>query len=449
MRRAAVGIIMVLAVTLSACSNSGGTFTGTKKESSKAVESGIAADTTATIAGNVETTKAEAAEEGQGLALFGGQTYTEVGQPDALSDDISTYQIQINDCVMEFPMEYSTLLLKGWSVNTLYGNDTSPLSSDDYAMVQFVRGDIQLGFLVFNPDVSTRKVKDCVIAGVEVNLLDYSEDDVIKLPKDVTIGVTGLDEVLTIMGEPDKTDEFRSDDVKVDYWQYCEIEDFLSSELNGLAKKQLTFKNGVLVDIKICCFKATDNFEFSEGNPLIIPDYEVPTELTDKLSDNIVSFGGDLYRLPAPAYAFLENGWEMTKYYKELDDGADTTIAGKDNMDVCLERNGVRVITKLYNPNDEAILVKNTMIHGLGSTYSYGSVEEGVSEISGGIHLGMEEEELENILISENIEYEKDITTSDEAEGSSVTTRFKLSNSVGSAIVCQDGIVTAIRWNVE
>ena len=167
------------------------------------------------------------------------------------------------------------------------------------------------------------------------------------------------------------------------------------------------------------------------SNPLIIPDYEVPTELTDKLSDNIVSFGGDLYRLPVPAYAFLENGWEMTKYYKELDDGADTTIAGKDNMDVCLERNGVRVITKLYNPNDEAILVKNTMIHGLGSTYSYGSVEEGVSEISGGIHLGMEEEELENILISENIEYEKDITTSDEAEGSSVTTRFKLSNSVG------------------
>ena len=68
MRRAAVGIIMVLAVTLSACSNSGGTFTGTKKESSKAVESGIAADTTATIAENVETTKAEAAEEEIGRA---------------------------------------------------------------------------------------------------------------------------------------------------------------------------------------------------------------------------------------------------------------------------------------------------------------------------------------------------------------------------------------------
>ena len=112
-----VGIIIVLALALSGCSNSGGKPAVENYESSSEIVSGTEADTTSESVGITEN---ETDEEIQGVALFGGQTYTESGQPTALSDDVSTYQIQINDCVMEFPMEYSALLAKGWSVNTLY-----------------------------------------------------------------------------------------------------------------------------------------------------------------------------------------------------------------------------------------------------------------------------------------------------------------------------------------
>lgn len=446
MGKTKVGIIIVLALALSACSNSGGKPAGETYERSSEIVSETEADTTSESVGATEN---ETDEEIQGVVLFGGQTYTESGQPTALSDDVSTYQIQINDCVMEFPMEYSALLAKGWSVNTLYGNDTSPLKSKDYTMVQFTRQNIQLGFIVYNPDITVRKVKDCVIAGVEVNLLDYSADDIIKLPKDITIGVTGLDETVSVMGEPDKTKVFQSDDVKVDYWEYIAGGDVLQISPEGLAKKKLTFKNGVLVDIELCCFDPTDNFEFSEGNPSIVPEYEAPEKITDELGDNIVRFGGDLYRLPAPAYSFLENGWEMTEMYEELEKGADTTIAGNDNIDVYLERNGERVIASLDNSNDEAILAKNAIIHKLGSQYSYNDAEGSVSEISGGISLGMEEAELEDILISENIEYEKRTTTSSREGADTVTTEFEIGNSGRSCIVCKDGVVTAISWYVE
>ena len=45
-----------------------------------------------------------------------------------------------------------------------------------------------------------------MIAGVEINMLDYTESDTIRLPNNIIIGTSSLEEVIDIMGEPDNTD---------------------------------------------------------------------------------------------------------------------------------------------------------------------------------------------------------------------------------------------------
>lgn len=396
---------------------------------------------------NAETEDVETEEDISGQELFGGQYNVDDVQNATLSDDINSYQIQIDDCVLEFPMPYSTLLLKGWNVNTLYGNDTSPLKCGEYTTVQFVRGELQFGFFIYNPDITIRKVKDCVIAGVEINMLDYTESDTIRLPNNIIIGTSSIEEVIDIMGEPDNTEVFESDNVKVDYIKYIENADIFKVDTDSRAEKRLTFKNGILVDVELSCFKANDGFEFSKGNPDIVPKYDEPTELTDSMADNIVCFKDELYRLPVPAYAFLNNGWEMRENYEKLDDGADTTIAGNDKIGVFLERDGFRFIAYLCNKNDEAILARNAMIYELGSTE-----EDSLSEVSGGICIGLDETELENILNNANIEYDKTIDTSEDGDKKSISTEFRIKNSSGysmSYVKCEVGKVVAIKWVVE
>ena len=308
-------------------------------------------------------------------------------------------------------------------MNTLYGNDTSPLKCGEYTTVQFVRGELQFGFFIYNPDITIRKVKDCVIAGVEINMLDYTESDTIRLPNNIIIGTSSIEEVIDIMGEPDNTEVFESDNVKVDYIKYIENADIFKVDTDSRAEKRLTFKNGILVDVELSCFKANDGFEFSKGNPDIVPKYDEPTELTDSMADNIVCFKDELYRLPVPAYAFLNNGWEMRENYEKLDDGADTTIAGNDKIGVFLERDGFRFIAYLC-----------------------------LSEVSGGICIGLDETELENILNNANIEYDKTIDTSEDGDKKSISTEFRIKNSSGysmSYVKCEDGKVVAIKWVVE
>lgn len=79
----------------------------------------------------------------------------------------------------------------------------------------------------------------------------------------------------------------------------------------------------------------------AETLPAEVLAYRAPAEMASDWRDFVVRYGGDLYALPAPVAAFLENGWALR------DTGS--VPAGGWMMRVCLEKGTQVLRTTLYN----------------------------------------------------------------------------------------------------
>lgn len=240
---------------------------------------------------DISTTQADISE-------FLNKEYT---PSDKLSSDIDSYQVQIYDTVFTFPIYYDELIADGWVLDE-YEDSDEELDSYYERHINFKKGYVNVSFIMYNPDVTIRNIKDCVISGFSSFNLDY---DYLDLPSPVFIpgghqmDAAKLDEVLSGYREPDRKDVIES---------HTHIE-YKKDDIFTCAR--LSFdENGIIYSYY------TDNPVEPEGYTVsdavhVENDYKKPTELGDEITDMTVIFDGDLYALPVPVSAFIDNGWQI------------------------------------------------------------------------------------------------------------------------------------------
>ena len=331
-----------------------------------------------------ETTDYDVKEESE-------QSKGEISDVATLSDDIYSFQVEINGDLYQFPMKYTDFINYGW---TYQDEDTENVDSNYNLRGTFVNGLICFAD-IYNFDINARPVKECYITGITINT--YSEDRVgdftLRLPKGLEFGKATVKDIKNAYGKP--TDTYHSKyDTRLTYQldNYQEVEISVSKE-NGTISK-------VVIE-NVLKPKDFVEGEASTEVPEIVKKYKTPDKLGDNLSEFIVEYGGDLYQIPAPVSSFISNGWELD----ETDTGI--TVTGRGHGFVTLIKDDQRLEAKCINYCEDATSIENCFVT---------NVESGVYEndtnivISQNLTIGSSVSDLEKAIVG--VEHEKS-TSSD------------------------------------
>ena len=299
-----------------------------------------------------------------------------------LSKDIDSFQVQIMDVVYQFPMTYDDFAATGWSVYKEYYSVDTQIESGFEELIKFEKNGMLMCCFVYNADISIQTVDKCIISGI-LSLEPIDNDELhVFIPGGFKVGEAKKEEVLAAFREPDRIDEMDNGATYVTY-----------ETDNVYIATELTFdENGILYDIALDIPQEPEGFQYSEVDTSYIAPYVVPTEMTDKLTDRIVRFEGDLYQLPVTVSAMMENGWATTD--------ATEAVAGGSIYFTDLERNGETLSVTVHNYEDSAIEVSQGYIEELEEYLS-----DSDFEVSGGITMQMTESDFLSFIENNDFEY--------------------------------------------
>lgn len=248
-------------------------------------------------------------------------------------------------------------------------------------MVTFNNGEASVYADMMNFGINEAAVSDCLVAGIKFDMswgdIDLTANPV-KLPGGISMGVSNVDDIKAAYGEP--SDTYDSDlYTKMTYQKdtYERVELYVYKETNTLL--QADIRN----------FKEPEGFDkgsVSTEVPEIVTNYQTPAALGSDFMDPEVEFMGNLYRLPAPVSAFLDNGWEM----KDVAEDAFVEGGGLEFIDMMKDNQTVSF--SVYNLTENATSVENCFVTEL----DFGSYDPDVLalKLSENITLGADKSEL-------------------------------------------------------
>ncbi len=193
-----------------------------------------------------------------------------------------------------------------------------------------------------------------------------------------------------------------------------------------------TTKGGILSEITMRNETRPNDFETSEQDEETATKekaYKAPEILSNHLFDYTVSFNGALYRLPAPVSEFVANGWEL------LADESDVVIESQKTGKVTLTKDDQTFWAYVMNDSDQTEEVSNCVVTNLAANVKGCDVEMG---ISGGVHVGMTQQRLEEAI--KRYDYKKEVSS---------YTYYEIADpdqeDCGYEVIVKDGIVTGIE----
>ena len=347
-----------------------------------------------------ETTSAATADSAEAVsAETAGQNAETSMDPSKLSDDIYSFQCVINNKLYQFPMTYSDFMARGLTIDE-YSDDASSLKANSYGLVYYDDEDgNQICVYMYNPAKSEAAIDKCIISGVKYDSYDMKNDKGSMLPGNLAVGKATLDDVTRAYGEA--SDEYDSD-------------------LKDSNRKTLTYTGDTYerVEIVFDDGKTMSSFDIENIGPLpegmdesslstgtgdkpaSVDQYKAPTKMSDSFTDYVVSFDGDLYQLPCPLQALLDNGWKIDT------DSSAKTVAGNDGDFVDIKRNNKVYHTMVKNYDASEQKVENcyvTTISGMDMTSGKTDIE-----LAGGIKIGTSQKDLEAALKKMGVEYKKE-----------------------------------------
>ena len=302
------------------------------------------------------------------------------GEEAGMSEDIYSCQIEYDGELFELPMAFSELTDRGWKLSK-YDDPNTKVGTNSYAMVGFVKGDLELRADVINFGINEAALEECLIGGLTVDAsyseMDFNENPV-KLPGGILMGSSTLDDIKAAYGEP--SDTYEGDNyVKVTYERdmYQDVELYVYKEQNALLQASLR--------------NFTEPEDFDKGSvsteaPDIVTAYQAPTEPGKDFMDPVVEYFGDLYTLPAPVSAFTANGWEL----KDVEEGAFAEGGGLEFIEMMKENQTVRF--SVYNLTENAVTIENCFVTEL--KHAEYDPEVIAMKLSGDISLGAERDDL-------------------------------------------------------
>jgi len=460
-------IILGMAVSLTACGNpmefmASDTSEASEAATSAAVEKTAAASTSAAAAASTEasmeetataetavtdTSAAEAATEEAdtaGTSAAAEKQALSSAFPSSLSDDLYSYQVSIGDTVYAFPMTYKDFISQGW---TYESDDTVKIPSENYMTSDwFSNGDMKCMAYLVNFGENEEAIADAWIGGIKLDsfgMKDVKEE--ITFPKGIVFGKSTPEDVEKAYGTP--TEKGSTSTVRYTYSQdYQEQVKFVFDSNNGNVLSEADIENLIMPEDAEQA--ADDSAEASTAGaasaesgdkaaadvPEITAAYKAPKELGDDLLSYTAEYAGDLYALPAPVSAFIDNGWKIKK------DETETKINGDGSGKVTMMKDNQKFWTYVRNYSPNATSVENCFVQELKASNNDTNV---TLKAAAGLSTGMSESSLKKVLKGQDVSTEKG------SDYVTYTIKDNRSLTYGYDIVVRDGKVTAITMKYD
>ena len=121
----------------------------------------------------------------------------------ALSDDIYSFQAEIDGEIYQFPMSFAEFTAKGWTYD---GDAAQTMEPEQYTTAEtFKKDSSKLYAAIFNLGMNTVPFSECQIGGFSVDSYMMKDSALsVKLPKGIEFGVSTLEDVKAAYGEPSR-----------------------------------------------------------------------------------------------------------------------------------------------------------------------------------------------------------------------------------------------------
>lgn len=313
----------------------------------------------------------------------------------AQENPLYRFELQIDDTLYQFPLSFSDFTALGWEYIGELSAETEELvypqlAPGSYSPVeQFQKGSLAVYTLVWNTGHHTAPISECQIAGLflDQTQMDNAPDCSVTLPGGIEYGVSTLDQILSVCGEP--TEQKNEDSITrltYEYRNYQRIDLGIDQD------------TGLLNEIDLQNMPVSDQEDTipasAQAGTEGLPSYQAPKELGEDLSSYLVKFANDLYRLPAPISAFLDNGWELNP------DASDSAVDGLSFGWVSLIKDGQEFSAIAYNYGQDSAPIENCFVTSVTSDTDSAQIPV---TLPGGITLGLLEEDL--LVLLKDYEY--------------------------------------------
>lgn len=333
---------------------------------------------------NTNATQIESALQSGNATVAATEVSYDLLQMDA---NIDSFQLQIQDQLYMFPMRYNEFISNGWRIDDRYEDLSGEIGSNQDELVWFANDNYRIICYLFNPDHSEQKYENCFVAGIKVNIQTDAEGLEIFLPGGLKLGESKKDQFVAAYGEADHAYESPTSSSLT--WE----------TENVWANVKVTFNpDGVAIAYDGRNPTAPTDYVYSD--PVVIEqDYQVPSALSLDIEDRIVLFAGDLYSLPAPLSAFIENGWDTTD--------ADTTVSGNGILSLNLKRNCDEFRVTVHNYSDSGCVASAAYIEKLSSVDCHGEL----FAVADKLNTDILEDELLDYLKENDLSFEQTVGT--------------------------------------
>lgn len=307
----------------------------------------------------------------------------------SLSDNIYSFQISIDGKIHQFPMKYSEFIAHGWEYD---GDENAVLDSMYKAGTQvFNKGKLQCYATVVNFDINAQPVNMSYITGITLEDRENKGGVQIIMPKGIQLGISTREEIKAAYGEPTTDSNLDSGSSHYSY----DRDVYQGVEFSFYADKMELNK------IEINNIALPEDFEAGEVSgdvPEVVGKYQAPGEVSDDFSQFTVNYGEHIYRLPAPVSEFEKNGWSIQE------DKSDNQVAGRDFGWVTMMKDNQALKVIANNYSDQATSIHNCFV----KTVISDDRTKIPLVISGGITVGMNQEDVLKALSNEEYEEKND-----------------------------------------
>jgi len=316
-----------------------------------------------------------------------------------MSDDLFDFTVKIDGDVFKLPVSLEVFMSYGWKpTRELTG---TLLPGDDFSLdfgsrFMFTRDDSYISVTLANMSDEVRYISKSTIIGLSTIFTNAT----IELPHGIRKGTSTMDDVLSAFGDPYETSEntwsgtltlqYRPEDTFGEWvWIYIDY-------LNGDVVSDFLIRNKSQIDSDLISDMATVHDEVTEKER----NYIVPAALGDDLSSFIVEIYGDLYRIPAPVSAFMDNGWEVDREHS-WSIPTESIPRQREAHHFTLIRGSERFPVTLFNFGDKLLTVERCFVVRFDI---YSDQSENIRR-PGGITVGTPERRLIELLgdMSENL----------------------------------------------
>ncbi|MCL2671197.1 MAG: serine/threonine protein kinase [Clostridiales bacterium] len=223
-----------------------------------------------------------------------------------MSDELFGFTVMLDGDVFQLPVTLEVFQSYGWKAEKELSGAFIP---GQYGIFYFTRNGNQIYVQLANMSEEVRFVQESTVIFFGCDLSNNKAE--LELPKGIKCGVSTKEDILAAYGEPYSIYEPDDDP------GYCSLTyKYANSsyrEINIRIKDYVVFEIHVENAIRIDSDVVEVSTEITDKEK----SYRAPAELGDDIKSFNVMIDGDLYHLPAPLSAFLDNGWAI--YNKTLD----------------------------------------------------------------------------------------------------------------------------------